>query len=145
MMMAVNALREAAPNGNAFIIYRCKWDSQNHPCNLWIEGSRKAVGKHLNTKHGVSTTDKNNMRCLWDSCTDTVRGENMARHVMSRVHLDAKVQCLGCDGQYARGDSYQRHAESSQSCYIAGSRPLPGQSGQTVPSNAEFLLDPPSQ
>ncbi|KAH7909658.1 hypothetical protein BJ138DRAFT_205666 [Hygrophoropsis aurantiaca] len=144
-MLNRKSLREARtrrPDG-PLVVYPCEWDSQRKTCNWWVEGDRKAMGQHLNNEHGISTIDKGTIRCLWDSCIESTRGDNMARHVLSNTHLNTKVKCLGCHGEYAREDSWQRHAERLPNCLAVGWAHSVGASGKSIPEGSVFELHLP--
>ncbi|KAH7929568.1 hypothetical protein BV22DRAFT_122381 [Leucogyrophana mollusca] len=129
----LNAHRNA-PDGKLHV-HKCLWDSNGPaPCDMWVEGTRISISRHLQNWHGVGPCDKRNLLCLWGDCGKELQGENMARHLLSGSHLEAKVACSKCKSPLAREDAFLRHKANSSDCKDATMIVRPGSGGRDVDS-----------
>ncbi|KAH7929567.1 hypothetical protein BV22DRAFT_122373 [Leucogyrophana mollusca] len=127
-----------APDGKVGV-YKCLWDSKGSgSCNLWVEGVRKSMARHLQEWHGISSCDHHDTCCLWDGCGRVLKGENIARHILGGSHIDAKVMCSTCGLPLSRGDAFTRHIEKPGPCSGAHSAPLAGANCHVIHSCTAF-------
>lgn len=90
-------------------VYLCQWFDGAGRCGAPLTGTKSAITQHLQEVHTIRLkADKTTHVCLWNECHKPMRGESIARHILT-VHMQDKVPCPRCGSRFARVDSMQRH------------------------------------
>ncbi|KAH7905822.1 hypothetical protein BJ138DRAFT_715463 [Hygrophoropsis aurantiaca] len=95
----------------------CRIVSDGLSCEDLIGVTKAEVSQHLRKRHGVNTASRG-VTCAWNGgCTaQPMRGDSIARHVVSK-HLGAgRVMCGVCGKRYARRDASKSHAVNGIQC-----------------------------
>ncbi|KIM63935.1 hypothetical protein SCLCIDRAFT_1213736 [Scleroderma citrinum Foug A] len=96
------------------VVYECKWDEQGNPCGQWIEGNAKEIRTHLRKLHAVNGQTKDQIRCKWSNCTETLKYGSIPRHIMT--HLKVTFRCSTCQQSFSREDCIQHHLRTTDKC-----------------------------
>ncbi|KAF9234188.1 hypothetical protein BU15DRAFT_52920 [Melanogaster broomeanus] len=114
--------------------YRCRFDLNGSPCNMWIIGERVRVARHLRHYHHIQSSSAGRAFCGWDNCTHRkpMKRENLPRHVV--MHLGVKWRCHHCMEMFSRDDAVQRHIERvrPQGEADPAIEVIPGREGRTL-------------
>ncbi|KAH7909660.1 hypothetical protein BJ138DRAFT_1114788 [Hygrophoropsis aurantiaca] len=128
------------PDGKLHV-YKCMWGAPDAPgCGMWVEGARIKMSRHLQNYHGIGSCDKTSKSCCWNGCKESIKGESMARHILTNTHLGVKICCSACKTPVARDDAFYRHVDNMR-CQNAKQIPLPGPGSHTV--NSHTIFGPP--
>ncbi|KAH7910227.1 hypothetical protein BJ138DRAFT_1153420 [Hygrophoropsis aurantiaca] len=94
----------------------CHIVSNGPACEGFIGVTKAEVSRHLRKRHGVNTASKG-VTCPWNGCAARpMRGDSLARHVMSRHLGRGRVICGRCGKMFARSDAFKPHAVNGIQC-----------------------------
>ena len=78
----------------------CQWSPT---CEAVLDGNNQALRSHLKQEHQFDGSAKDLISCLWAGCDQSLRRENVPRHIITR-HLRVKVSCPPCGMALSRRD-----------------------------------------
>ncbi|KAH7905007.1 hypothetical protein BJ138DRAFT_1183842 [Hygrophoropsis aurantiaca] len=95
----------------------CHIVSGGLPCGDLIGVTKAEVSQHLRRRHGVRSASRG-MTCAWDGgcAAQPMRGDSLARHVVSKHLGTGKVMCGVCGKRYARRDAFKSHLVNGIQC-----------------------------
>ncbi|KAH7915243.1 hypothetical protein BJ138DRAFT_1176644 [Hygrophoropsis aurantiaca] len=95
----------------------CRIVSDGLPCEELIGLTKAEVSQHLRKRHGVNTASRG-VTCTWDGgcVAQPMRGDSIARHVVSKHLGTGRVECGVCGKRYARRDAFKSHLVNGIQC-----------------------------
>ncbi|KAH7905393.1 hypothetical protein BJ138DRAFT_779440 [Hygrophoropsis aurantiaca] len=95
----------------------CRIVSGGLTCEDLIGVTKAEVSRHLRMQHGVNSASRG-VTCTWNGgcAAMPMRGDTIARHVVSRHLGTGKVKCRVCGKRFARRDVFKPHAVDGIQC-----------------------------
>ncbi|OJA20836.1 hypothetical protein AZE42_02499 [Rhizopogon vesiculosus] len=108
---------------------RCLWVDQctKQICHESVP-TKKAMLSHLNKKHGVRGSEKDEVECQWaifysgscQVCGNKFQRRNTPRHIAA--HLDLRAFCPYCDKDFSRPDQLVVHVRDEHQAQRVGAQ-----------------------
>ncbi|OJA20842.1 hypothetical protein AZE42_02505 [Rhizopogon vesiculosus] len=109
---------------------RCLWVDQRikQICHESIPTGKKAMLSHLNKKHGVCGSEKDEVECQWavfhsgsyQVCGRKFQRRGTPRHIAAHLHL--RAFCPYCDKNFSRSDQLAEHVRDKHQVQRVGTR-----------------------
>lgn len=101
---------------------RCLWvdEGTKQVCGEDVLAGKQAMLSHLNVKHGVRGSDKDEVECQWaifhlgsfQVCGNKFQRRHTPRHIASHLRLRAFCTYPGCGKSFSRSDQVPEHVRN---------------------------------